>query len=117
LTEGSVGELDHEILLRQYIGGDAAGLAERWRGGSFQLFEHRKTKEVVLAYAVEWNETSDARRYFELYRRILAAKWETFHLTEKSEEAVAGEGASGHFRVELIGKMVTSLEGLPSAIK
>ncbi|MEB2359853.1 MAG: hypothetical protein HUU41_03520 [Bryobacteraceae bacterium] len=117
LTEGSVGELDHEILLRQYIGEDAARLAERWRGGSFELFEHRKTKEVVLAYAVEWNETSDARRYFELYRRILAAKWKTFHPTEESEAAVAGEGDGGHFRVELIGKMVTSLEGLPSAIK
>jgi hypothetical protein len=121
-TDGELGELDNSILLRQYAGdGEAAAIAPEWKGGYFRLFEpkHRPSdwRQMVLAYVSEWSSPAQARKYFELYQRVLAGKWKTFEVTSRSADAVAGRGDDGTFLLRVDGARVTSVEGMPEAAR
>ena len=112
-TDGEVGELDHVILLKQYAEKDAGELASEWRGGYYRLMEHKKDKRLVLLYASEWSSPEAARRFFELYPKVLAGKWKKYEVLSRSEQVLAGQGDEGPFRVTIEGARVTSAEGAP----
>jgi hypothetical protein len=112
-ADGSVGELDHSILIRQYGTSDeAARIAPRWRGGSYRILEHKKSKRLVLAYAVDWEDEATASEYFRIYRKVLAGKWKNMEAKESGERMLAGRGDDGFFQVRLDGTRMSSLEGL-----
>ncbi len=116
LIEGSIGELDHSILLEQYAGKEvAAEVSPHWRGGRYRLLERKSPPRVILTYVSEWDDPTEAARYFRLYRRILEKKWKKFTIDRESDEALAGEGDDGHFLVRVSGRLVTSLEGMEAA--
>jgi hypothetical protein len=113
LAEGRVGEFDHAVLLRQYTGNqEGAAAAVHWRGGSFQLWEHKREKYPVLAYTSEWDSPDAARVYFALYQRILKGKWKKIEVAAQSGEQVSGAGDNGRFQLRLSGSQVQSVEGL-----
>lgn len=113
---GTMGELDHEVLLEQYAGKEAAAeIGPHWRGASFELRENKKAARVVLLYAVEWDSPEMARRYFEAYRGVLSKKWKKMRVTSEDTGAVTGSGDDGGFQLHLDGSVVTSVEGLPPA--
>ncbi len=115
LAEGTVGELDHAILLRQYVDQPAAELiAPRSRGGNYRLLEHKKDGRTVLAYATEWVDAAAAKEFFGLYRKVLRGKWKNLEVTSGTDTRLAGRGDDGYFIVRLEGARVTSLEGLKS---
>jgi hypothetical protein len=113
LIEGSVGEFDHAVLLRQYIG-EQEGMeaAAHWREGWFRLYEHKKDGYPVLSYISEWDSPEAARAYFSLYQRVLKGKWKKMEVTSATENEVTGAGDSGHFTVRIAGTSVQSVEGL-----
>ena len=112
-TEGSVGELDHAILIRQYgTEEQAEQIAPRWRGGAYRLLEHKKNKRMLLTYAVDWEDQATAARYFRLYRKILAGKWKKLTVRSAGDQVLEGSGDDGYFRVQLEGTRVSSIEGL-----
>lgn len=113
LAEGSIGELDHSILLRQFVGKDEADeIAPRWRGGNYRLFENRARDTTVLAYASEWESPEAARRFFALYRRILEKKLNRMVVTGESAGHLAGTSDDGAFSLRLEGPVFSSLEGM-----
>ena len=76
LVGGSLGELEHTIMLEQYSGKTrAAEIAPHWRGCAFDLLENKKPGRIVLLYAAEWDSEDSARQYFAAYRRQLSKKW------------------------------------------
>ncbi|MSV35475.1 MAG: hypothetical protein EXQ47_07740 [Bryobacterales bacterium] len=114
IIEGSIGEFDHAILLRQYVGElQGKDAAEHWRGGWFRLYEHKKDQRPILSYVSEWDSPAAARRYFELYQRVLKGKWKKMEVTATTPEEVSGTGDSGRFTLRLTGTSVQSFEGLP----
>ena len=117
LVGGSLGELEHSILLEQYLGKErAAAIAPHWRGSVFELDENKKAGRVVLLYAVEWDSEESARRYFAAYREILRKKWKKITFQPESPDAVTGEGDDGRFELKRKGAVVTSVEGLDPAL-
>lgn len=113
LAEGSIGELDHWILLRQYAGPeDADSLAPAWRGGRYRLHERKKDKRVVLAYASQWDSEESARRFFDKYRQVLRGKWNAMDVALEEANRLTGKGDDGYFVLRLSGNRVFSLEGL-----
>jgi hypothetical protein len=117
LVGGSLGELEHAVMLEQYSGKErAAELAPHWRGCSFNLLENKKAGGLVLLYAAEWDSVDAARQYFAAYRRQLSKKWKQMTVATETEDAVTGTGDDGRFELRRKGAVVTSMEGLPAAI-
>ena len=115
LIEGGVGELDHRILLEQYIGrSESEKVSPLWRGGRYRLLERKGENSVVLAYSSEWENPAAAREFFRLYRQVLERKWKTIQIEAELEDRVAGRGDDGCFLLRRAGSLVTSLEGMRS---
>jgi hypothetical protein len=117
LVGGSLGELEHTIMLEQYSGKTrAAEIAPHWRGCGFDLLENKKEGRIVLLYAAEWDSEDAARQYFAAYRRQLSQKWKKLTVATETDDAVTGTGDDGRFELRRKGAIVTSMEGLPPAI-
>jgi hypothetical protein len=113
LTGGSLGELEHGILLRQYTDKHTAEeLAPHWRGSSFELRENKKAGRLVLLYVVEWDSADIARSYFEAYQQLLRKKWKKMDVSSRSTDSVIGTADDGRFELRWNGNLVTSVEGL-----
>ena len=115
LADGDVGEFDYSVLLRQYIG-DAEGreAASHWRGGAYRLYEHKQEKYPVLVHSSEWDSPEAAAKFFELYQRVLRAKWKNLEIASSSPAQVTGTGDNGRFSLRLDGVIVHSIEGILS---
>jgi len=117
IADGTVGELDHAILLEQYLGSDqSAAVSPHWRGGTYALVERRAPERVVLLYASDWDDAAAAKQYFGLYRTLLGKKWKRLEIKSESDASVAGLGDDGYFLLQWTGNTVTSLEGAESPI-
>src|SRR5215471_12069501 len=113
LVSGTVGELDHAILIEQFLDERCAReLAPHWRGGLYALDENRDDHRVVLSYAVEWDDADWARRFFVAYQDVLRKKWRTMEVASSADGMVTGRGDDGYFVVRQEGAVVRSLEGL-----
>lgn len=115
LADGDVGEFDYGVLLRQYIGEtEGRQAASHWRGGVYRLYEHKKPKYPVLAHSSVWDSPEAARTFFELYQRVLKAKWKKLEIVSSSRGQVTGMGDNGRFSLRLDGVTVHSVEGIQS---
>ena len=113
LADGDVGEFDYTVLMRQYVGDkEGRAAAAHWRGGVYRLYEHKQMKYPVLAHSSEWDSPSGARLFFDMYQRVLRAKWKKFEITSASPNLVTGLGDNGRFSLRLDGNSVQSIEGL-----
>jgi hypothetical protein len=114
LVGGTLGELDHSVLIEQAAGKPLSGqIAPHWRGSNYELREKKKDARLVLLYAVEWDSEDAARNYFSVYRQALEKKWKKIHLTSEVPDCISGTGDDGRFELRRRGAIVTSMEGLP----
>jgi hypothetical protein len=112
LAEGTTGEFDHQVLLKQYLP-EEVGLAPLWRGGVYALWENKKDRErVALAYASEWEDAAAAQAFLKAWRTILEKKWKKATLTLSTDARLAGRGDDGYFQTVLEGTRIRHLEGL-----
>jgi hypothetical protein len=115
LIGGSLGELEHSILIEQYVGKNASQqVSPHWRGCNFELAENKKAGRVVLLYAVEWDSEDVAKRYVRDYLEVLKKKWKKMKVSSETPDLVTGTGDDGRFELRRTGKIVTSAEGLPA---
>ncbi len=113
LTEGSLGEFDHEILLRQYVGANTSTiLPPHLYGGRFKISEIGHSRTPLLEYASEWDHEDQAEAFFAAYQKVLKAKWKHCDISLVNDAAFAGHGDNGYFLVRLSGRDVLSVEGL-----
>lgn len=113
LTDGALGEFDFSALLRQFVGDkEGADAAAHVRGGAFRLYEHKREGYPVLIYSSHWDSPAAARAYFNLYQRVLKAKWRKMDVDGDWGEFVVGVGDSGKFQLRLVGSTVESVEGM-----
>lgn len=113
IVDGSLGELEHSILLRQWTTSEEAGEASpHWRGGRFQLWENRKSGRISLVYGSVWDSESSAANFFSLYRRVLQQKLRKVAVSEQTETLYAGTAEDGYFDLQREGTAITAREGL-----
>jgi hypothetical protein len=113
LSEGSLGEFDHEMLLRQYVGSAKSKLlAPHLRGGHFKIVEIGENRTPLLQYISAWDSEEHALSFFVSYQNVLRAKWKRCAVSTANETMFAGHGDNGYFIVRLSGATVLSTEGL-----
>ena len=113
ITDGSIGELDFQILLTQYASeAEALTVSPQWRAGSFELHEHRRDKTTVLRWATVWENEQAARSFLTLYRKVLSGKWKTMRITGESAGSLEGMGEDGEFRIAIAANRVSGIEGM-----
>jgi len=104
LVGGSLGELEHGVLLEQYASKQRASeIAPHWRGSTFELRENRSAGYVVLLYAVEWDTEESAQQYFTAYREGLGKKWKKLAVASETPDSVTGTGDDGSFTLRRSG--------------
>jgi hypothetical protein len=117
LVGGTLGEMEHGILLEQYTGKDrAAAIAPHWRGSRFEVLEQGQRGRAVLLYSVDWDGEEPAKDYFTAYLQVLSKKWKTLTVASERPDAVDGSGDDGRFQLRRNGTVVTSVEGLAPAV-
>ena len=117
LAEGSLGEFDYRVLLTQYTDkGQGEPAATHLAGGSYALFEYKRDKLPLLAFASTWDSDESAAKYIELYRRVLEGKWKKLEIASQTTAEITGHGDSGYFRTWKDGANVYHLEGLKSPV-
>jgi hypothetical protein len=113
LIQGSVGEFDHEMMLRQYVGAAKSKLlAPHLRGGRFKISEIGQKRTPLLEYISAWDSREHGLSFFKAYQKVLTAKWKHCDISAADETIFAGHGDNGYFVVRLSGATVLSIEGL-----
>lgn len=113
LVSGAVGELDHRIMLRQFLDqATSEELAPLLQGGAYRIDEAKSDHRLTLAYISEWQSEDAARRYFAAYKRVLRAKLKGVVIARDTDSAFAGGSDDGYFGVTLSGIRILSREGL-----
>ena len=112
LVTGTVGELDHRILLRQYIDRATADLlAPQLKGGAYRIEEARAGGRLTLTYVSDWQTAEAASLYFAAYGKVLRRKWKKVQPRTETATEFAGCSEDGCFCVTLAGTKVLSREG------
>jgi hypothetical protein len=113
VTEGSMGEFDHKMLLSTYLGAaKATEMAPHWRGGQFRIMSRGKKASPLLEYASAWDSNASAAAYFAAYQKILRGKWKQLTVLSSDPSTFAGQGDDGYFISRLKGEVVSSIEGM-----
>ena len=113
LTDGTLGELDHQILLRQFKVANWAAIAAGWSACRYRVLEDKRRTHTTLVYVSEWRDDSAAEAFFAAYRKsILPVKLRQPHFRQDGQSLVTGKAEDGYFRLERQGRTVTVLEGL-----
>ncbi|MGD1073503.1 MAG: ImmA/IrrE family metallo-endopeptidase [Bryobacteraceae bacterium] len=112
VVEGTMGELDHRILLTQFIDGEAAGtLGPKLKGSAYRIDELKSDRRLMLVYASDWDSVDAAGQYFGDYQKVLRAKWKKIEVSVEDAQRFSGKSEDGYFSVALVGSEVLSEEG------
>ncbi len=113
LSSGILGEFDVRVLMKQYCGQEEAErFGSMWRGGSYELLEHKATGKPALRWAVGFSEEAAAQDFVERYRRVLEGKSEGLRWSATGRGRLEGSNRDGRFRLEARGAAVAAVEGL-----
>jgi len=78
LDENTMGEFGLHAVLKQFLGeARARTLSPAWAGDAYAVFEHHKTKRVLLLFRLRLADDDDAARLFGCYSEALELKYST----------------------------------------
>jgi hypothetical protein len=77
LEENVMGEFGWKEVLKQFLGEDRAkALAAAWDGDRYVVYEHKRTKHLVLVSLLRLSNTAEAMRFFGQYSEALEKKYD-----------------------------------------
>ena len=77
LDENVLGEFGLKELLKQFIGEERSSrLSPSWAADRYAIFEHQKTKQLLLVYRIRLASDADAARFFGGFSEALELKYD-----------------------------------------
>lgn len=117
LAEGTLGEFDYRVLLTQFESREKSDeLAPALAGSQFALFEDKRGRQPVLAWASKWESSEKARAFFDFYKLALRKKSADLQPAQETDGVLEGRNGAGFYRVRLSGDLVESVEGLKTPV-
>ena len=112
LEDDTMGEFGWQEVLKQFIDAESASLlAERWEGDHYIVYEHKKTKKLVLATRLSLYSDEAAARFFGRYSEALEKKYsERTHLLRRPNY-FSFETPDGGVFLRCVGTDCITLEG------
>lgn len=125
---GAVGELDVNILLKQYADASVAdGLSPEWRGGSYYAVGRKGVKpadpnssaHIGLLYVSKWSTEKAARQFAKIYASALLSRYDKLERLAP-QESVPGRdkysSADGPIYIQQNGTLVIAAESFDDAL-
>ncbi|HZU07474.1 MAG TPA: hypothetical protein VFB73_16035 [Chloroflexota bacterium] len=75
VRQGTLGELDHRLLVQQYLDATvAARAAEGWAGASYALLESEEGQLAVVV-RTRWDSAAEAAEWLDAYRTVVRVRY------------------------------------------
>nr|MDQ3805726.1 hypothetical protein [Acidobacteriota bacterium] len=111
------GEWSYYLILDEFLQakGDSQKAAAGWGGDRYALFTGPRPGDTVVALKTVWDTEADAREFFDAYARRTTKRYGV-------EPAAEAEGRrtwatpEGGVSVELVGRSVVIIEGVPAGV-
>ncbi|MFH1226589.1 MAG: hypothetical protein V1701_01645 [Planctomycetota bacterium] len=79
-----MGEFNVEIILRQFLPTlRTEKIAEGWGGDEFMVWENNDSKQILLAWFVNWDTIRDAKDFFIAYNKLINRKYQELESMKK----------------------------------
>ena len=112
LDENIVGEFGLHVLLKQFLGQErAARLSVAWAGDRYAIFEHEKTKELLLVVRLRLASDADAARFFGSYSEALELKYDKRRELFRPPNFFSFESDEGGVFLRCVADQCLSVEG------
>jgi hypothetical protein len=116
------GEWNYYLILDQFLNAPAESkrAAAGWGGDRFALYEGPTAKDVAITNLSAWDTENDAREFYDAYTKRTLARYAKEDLSEIEAPAEGSSRAwntsEGGVVIEIRGKQVMIIEGLPAAV-
>ena len=117
------GEWNYYLILDQFLNSanESKRAAAGWGGDRYEIYESPKPGEVFMAQLTVWDTENDAREFFAAYAKRTELRYE--NLQDMDIDTVREKGErrrwltkEGRVALELRGKRVLILEGIPDSV-
>jgi hypothetical protein len=116
IAQGTLGELDHRILMEPFVGeARASGTASHWQGSRYRLLRKAASNGTVLLYASTWDDTSAAQQLFDVMQRVVREKSRKVQIQVNKASLISGVADDGGFALRLTNATVTAILGSEGA--
>lgn len=117
------GEWNYYLILDQFLNSaiESKRAAAGWGGDRYEIYEGPKPGDVFLAQSTAWDTENDAREFFDAYAKRTALRYENAQeldaeIGKETAERRAWRTKEGRVLLELRGKRVLILEGIPDRV-
>lgn len=113
------GEWGYYLILDEFLQAkDASQRASAgWGGDRYALYTGPRPGDVLVAQKIVWDTEQDAREFFDAYARRTTKRYNVEPAAASSEGRQAWATAEGGVLIELAGKTVVVVEGVPEGLK
>jgi hypothetical protein len=117
LEENVMGEFGWKEVLKQFLGEDRAKtLAAAWDGDRYVVYEHKRTKRLVLVSLLRLNNTAEAVRFFGQYSEALEKKYDQRSKLFRRPNFFSFDAIEGGVYLRCLEAECLSVEGTARAI-
>ena len=117
LDANILGEFGIQELLKRFLGPErAARLAPAWAGDRYAIFEHHKTKQLLLVFRLRLASDEDAARFCGNYSEALELKYPKRRNLFRRPNFFSFETDDGDVFLRCVGDECLSLEGGSHAV-
>ena len=112
LDENLIGEFGLREILKQFLGDTRArSLAPAWAGDRYAIFEHEKSKQMLLVVRLRLGSAADAARFFGNYSEALELKYDKRRALFRRPNFFSFESDDGGVFLRCLADQCLSLEG------
>lgn len=112
LTEDVMGEFSTYLIGKNFLDElSSKMMSEGWGGDYFELYESAGLHQALLIWLSKWDNARDAQEFFDLYKKVLAKKYEGLSLISQEPDSSQWDTEDGKVYLARSDDSVLVIEG------